>query len=319
MGFKFLLRFTGLCAFVPHTTGRRARVLLLSGADCGGHDHMGGASEVHRPVVIFDKKNLAASSARQPDLSFPFELKERGLCLLEGQDMEIQSTSTDPFVLEGTTAHAGAVCPTGSDRTRLSWVAPIEHIRRGAGKVAADCLGSHGVPSEISARVRLTHGTLRTQSLSQFTGGVIRWKFLPIRGGATGHEQALAEVVELEMNIPGDHVILSTTPFRQDAAHKPPLRLVPAAGGSGVVIATIKSIPLEDALGIRPVEPVVIGQSRARDTHFEHFFRISAADPGPGHGLVPNAVDICAALGAEPPILRSPQCPPSWFEPSSAA
>jgi len=316
MGFKFLLRFTGLCAFVPHTSGSHARVLLLNGTDGNGMDMPGMAPEVHRPVVIFDQADLVPASARKPDLSFPFELKERGLCLLEGQDMEIQSTSSDPFVLEGTTAHAGAVCPNGSDRTRLSWVAPIEHIRAGAGKVAASCLGK-SVPSAISARIRLTHGTLRTQSLSQFTGGVIRWKFLPLSGGGTGHEQALAEIVELEMNIPGDHVILSTTPFRKDAAHRPPLSLAPAAGGSGVVIATVKSIPIEDALGIRPVEPVVIGQSRARDIHFEHFFRISAADPGPGHGYVPNPVDVCHSV--EPPLLHSPQCPPSFFEPSNAA
>src|SRR4051794_15532287 len=195
MGFKFLLRFTGLCAFVPHTSGSRARVLLLNGTDGNGHGHMGMAPEVHRPVVIFDKNDLAASNARQLDLSFPFELKERGLCFLEGQDMEIQSTSTDPFVLQGTTAPAGAVCPVGPDRTRLSWVAPIEHIRRGAGQVAASCLGGNGVPPAVSARARLTQGTLRTQSLSQFPGGIIRWKFLPLGGGVAGPEQALAEIV----------------------------------------------------------------------------------------------------------------------------
>ena len=32
MGFKFFLRFTGLCAFVPHTSGSHARVLLLNDA-----------------------------------------------------------------------------------------------------------------------------------------------------------------------------------------------------------------------------------------------------------------------------------------------
>jgi hypothetical protein len=339
VAFKFLLRFTGLCAFVPHTSGQHMRVLLLGGHDSNGSvgngsPHNGNGMqmpmpmpmpmEVHRPAIVFDKANLAPESARKPDLTFiDSHTVDSAVCLLEGQDVEILSNSASPFQLVGNGISAG-MCPNGNDRNRLSWVAPMERIRPGTGQVDASCFSATGAPASISARVRLTQGTLRTSDISNKNGSVVRWRFLPLAGGATGHEQALAEVVELELDIPGDQVVLSTTPFRPGSASKPPITLVPvtAPDGTRQVVATIKCIPIEDLLGIRPVEPIMIGESRARDLHFENYFRISAADPGVGHGLVPSPVDTCPSHNhgaAQPPILHSPQCPPSFFEPSTAA
>jgi len=314
---KFRLGFTGLCAFVPHSSGARARVLLLGGNDCCHGNGQG--VEKHVPALLFEKRFLAPGS-RQPDMTFYYDTVEWGLFLLHDQDLEILSNGGEPFRLESPGIPPN-VCPRGTDRDHLSWVAPIETIRPGAGRVAPECLSGAGrhVPSAVAARVQLDQGTLRTALLSNQNSQVIQWQFVST-DGEFGHQQALAEIVELTLDdVPGEQIDFAMKPFRGFGPSKR-VSLAPAAG-SREVTAMIKCIPLADMLGLRPVEPVRLGDCRFRDHHFEHYFRISADDPGIGLGPVPEAVAACPSLPSEagPPTEHSPLCPPSWFGASEAA
>lgn len=310
MSINFRLGFTGLCAFVPHPGGARARVLLLGGDDC---------CERHVPALLFEKRFFAGGT-HQPDMTFFYDTVEWGLFLLNDQDLEIVTNSTSPFRMEKPGV-APNVCPNGADRNHLSWVAPISRIRPGAGRVAASCLAGDGgsVPSPVAARVALNQGTLQTSLLSNQNSQVIHWQFISGEGDA-GHQQALAEIVELALDeMPAEQVDFAMKPFRGFGPEKR-ISLAPDAGSPDVA-AMIKCIPLPDILGLRPVEPVQFGDCRSRDHHFEHYFRISAADPGIGQGPVPEAIAACPARACETgaPILHSPLCPPSWFEASEAA
>jgi hypothetical protein len=343
MSFKMTLGFTGLCAFVPHDSGTRARVLLLGGntedggngsngnhAGHGAHagngngmgnghgdPHSGHAMETHHPVIVFDKRQLSPTSARKPDISFFSEEVEMGLCFLTNQDVEILSDSASGFSMLGIDGANENSCPLPTGRDQLSWVAPIEKILPGSGAPAAACFGSTGVPAAIGARIRLTQGTLRNGKFGFNTKGLIQWQFEPFVDGPAGHHQALSEVVELDLDVPGNEVSFSTTRFR-GTKQPPQLTLIPMLDADGVlrVSAVIKCMPLEDILGTRPTEEVRVGTRRERDEHFEHYFRISDADPGVGKGLVPKAVAICEN---GPPTVHSPQCPPTLFKASSAA
>jgi len=327
VSFSFRLGFTGLCAFVPHPGGDRARVLLLGCGEDGGHCHdghgahpCGNAMEPHVPALVFEKRFFAGGNRRQPDITFFHDTVEWGLCLLANLDLEILSNSTSPFTMESPGV-GPTVCPSGTDLSRLSWVAPIEKLRPGAGHVTESCLDSDGskVPRDIVARVRIDRGTLSTRELTRTNGQIIQWQFAPLTGGDVVHRQALAEVVELALDEPGDQIVLSARPFRGVGRAKR-IALAPTAG-SNEVVAMVKCIPIEDVFGLRPVEPVRFGDRRSRDQHFEHYYRISAADPGVGLGPVPEAAAACPATapGFGPPLATNPMCPPSWFEPSAAA
>lgn len=310
MSINVRLGFTGLCAFVPHSGGARARALLLGGDDC---------CEKHVPALLFEKR-LFAGGSHLPDMTYFHDTVEWGLFLLNDHDLEIVSNSTSPFRMENPGA-APNVCPQGSDHKDLSWVAPIERIRPGAGRVDASCLAEDGanVPPAVASRVLLDQGTLRTGLLSNQNSQVIHWQFVSGEHAA-GHQQALAEVVELAVDdLPEDRVEFAMKPFRGFGPVKT-VSLAPAAG-SREVAAMVKCIPLADILGLRPVQPVLFGERRSRDHHFEHFFRISAADPGIGRGAVPEAIAACPAPAYEAgaPILHSPLCSPCWFEASEAA
>jgi hypothetical protein len=268
-------------------------------------------------VIVFDKRQLSPTSARKPDITFMFEGVEMALCFLTDQDVEILSNSTSGFSMVGLNGAAGNSCPLAQGRDQLSWVAPMEKILPGSSAAMDACFASTGVPAAIGARIRLNQGTLRNGKFAFNTDGLIQWQFEPSAGGPAGHHQALSEVVELDLDVPGNEVVFSTTRFR-GTKQPQPLTLVPMADANGDlrVSAVVKCMPLEDILGTRPTEEVRVGTRRERDEHFEHYFRISAADPGVGSGLVPKAVAICEP---GPPTEHSPQCPPIVFKPSGAA
>jgi hypothetical protein len=343
MSFEFTLRFTGLCAFVPHTLGRRARVLLV-GAEAGngngahtphGHEGHGDPSahhqhEIHRPAIIFETAYLAPDSPRKPDKVFDSKRlnAQMGVCFLDDQDIEILSVSNTPFSMVRTGSSPPSRCPHRvqrnlrvDSRNDLFWVAPMDVIRQGAGAVAPECLRDTDVPAFVGARVRLDHGTLETEEFAFNNDGLLLWRFLPPTGQGFGHEQALAEVVRLNMEIQDERVSFGGIRFRNPTEPVPKLFLAPR---SGRVEAFIKAMPEPDLIEARDPEPVELPgvadplRRRDRDLHFEEFFRLSAPSNGNGHGLIPFAFGVCSGEPT-PPLVRAPDCPPSFFQPSSQA
>ncbi|HVT61754.1 MAG TPA: hypothetical protein VHR45_25570 [Thermoanaerobaculia bacterium] len=313
MSFKLFLKFTGLCAFVPHTSGKAARVLLV---DTSGDpsDHCAPElNEPHEPVLVFDRRFVAAANRRQPDMTFS-NGNPMAICYLHDMDLAIGAAREDALFIEN-----GPIgnCPIDNDHRSLAWVAALPEIDQSAGEVHAECLAASDVHPSVAARVRLTEGSLRTTELSGIPqSSWVRWSFQPRDGGRTiDLDRAMAEVVELEVDVPGSEVRLETARFRGSLAALPPLILAPR---NGQVTAWVKNMPLLDVLGKRSPEAVVVNQRRAQDAHFEHFYTLSPHDPGPGRRATPFPVGTCLAA-APPPFVPTPMCPPARFTASPLA
>jgi hypothetical protein len=310
MAFDLVVRFTGLCAFVPNNVERAMRVLLV---DAPGMEAMPDmnmpAMEAHIPALVFDTRDVAPGNVRQPDDGF-FDGKPKGICWLKGQDLEITPMRPDALeVMNGQVAN----CPLGARPHSLSWIAQMAD--HGLGTIDGSCLAPGNVHPKVAARIRLTEGRLVTRDIAQAPErGWVQWKFGPANGQPDGAERAIAEVIELTLPIADDSVTINATSFRNGREPLPPLVLAPQ-NGNGRVLVTIEDMPFRDIKRLRSPEEeaVLLQQARNRDRHFEHFSRLSQNDPGEGKGPIPTAVAVCERL-FDPPILGNPQCPPAGFQ-----
>jgi len=321
MGFKLFVRFTGLCAFVPNTSGKQMRVVLTDATKAAT---MGGMPmpigfEPHLPVLVFDQGDLSHESGRT-FMTFIQDNVSKGLCRLDGQDLTIDPSKPAALAISN---GAVADCPLPATDLSTSWLANMKKILGGTGAIKDACLAPANVDPSVTARIALTDGSLRTRSFSAMENKQpIRWQF-----GA--YTQVLAEVIELELDLPGDTVTFRATSFRDTANPPtpiPPLVLRPKPAGPqgpSSVIVRIENMPLPDIQGTRLVGPdfVVLNQKRARDEHFPLLFSLATNTPANGSGLVPLPVDVCKVhIPPVPsPTLGSPQCPGGAFNPHPGA
>ncbi len=314
MPFNLVVRFTGLCAFVPNTSGKAMRVVLVDapGMPMGGGMPGMEMDEAHVPALIFDTRDLAPNNARQPDDQFN-DGNPMGICRLNDQDLQISPMEESALALTNGNV---AGCPTLIRPHSLSWMAQLDELVPGLGTIDESCLAGAGVHPAVTARIRLTEGTLVTGDIAGTSAlGWVQWKFGTLNGPLGTFQRAIAEVIELSLPILGASVTLSATRFRGGPA-VPPLVLTPQNGNPQVTV-WIKNMPLPDIKGTRTAEEVVLLRTRNRDIHFEHYSRLSAHDPGVGFGPIPTAVQACNHTSD--PILGNPQCPTAAFKGSSNA
>jgi hypothetical protein len=341
MGINLVVRFTGLCAFVPHPSGKRMRVLLVdapgmpmqperqgrtrmpariaSGSADMNMDDMNQKMDMepHVPVLVFDTLDLAPDSLRQADDTFD-NGNLMGFCRLNDQDLRISPMQADALAL---TNGAVAGCPITQRPHSLSWMAQLADLYPGLGLVDDCCLAVKDVHPKVAARLLLTEGTLATHKIAgSETHGWVQWKFGPLGGPLGNSQRAIAEVIELTLPVPGDRVTFNATRFRGEPQEVPPLVLKPQ-DANGTIVVSIMNMPIKDVKGSRPMEEIELLRTRNRDTHFDHYSRLSANDPGEGLGPIPTAVAVCAQTfdDAPPPILGNPQCPTAAFQPHAGA
>src|SRR5262245_10773402 len=238
MSFTFRLQFTGLCAFVPNTSGKSMRVLLVDTTAKPGHNRF---LEVHHAVLEFNTLDLAADNQRRPDLLFS-DGNQKGLCFLKGQELSLSAGKPDPLeIAPGGTES----CPDPGNLKSLGWVASLGKIAALQGDVDPACLDSSNVHPVVAARVRLAAGRIATTSFAKRRNRPPTiWKFKAPTATTFGPlQQALAEVVELQIEIADPTLTLSVTNFRGLTPAKP-LRLRPASGNE--LTASIKCMPLDD-------------------------------------------------------------------------
>jgi hypothetical protein len=315
MDFTLKMTFTGLCAFVPNTSGQQMRVLLIDGQD--PRDTHGG--EAHFPALVFDKASWVDDGKpnRKPEIRFFEGDDERGVILLDEEDLVV-SQGGDPLSFENEDLEE---CPQGT-RDHFSWVARIPRIAEASKKVHPDCLvpagGSVRVHKHLIGRLALERGHLITSGLTEAEKDVpLRWKFrpdLPLISAIfqLRRQQALAEEVEWTLDIKDEtEIALSSKRFNKVATELPPLRLAPM---EGKVKVDIRNLPLPDVLRARPED---IPNQREKESHFEHYYRISNEDPGDLFRRIPFVDESCNSGG--PITASNPKCPPSQFDPDPNA
>jgi hypothetical protein len=325
MAFQLFVRFTGLCGFVPNTSGKRMRVVLVDAGEAAmkamGNMEMPAmpgmeampmeAMEAHQAALVFDDGDRVSGDGE----TFKQNGKTMRLRKLDGLDVSIAPSSEDALTLVSPEVNG---CPNKTTATSLAYLAQIDKILPAAGGIHPDCLAKPPkVSPKVAARIWLTDGTLRTLHLSSLANfDPIRWSF-----DEGGHEQVLAEVIELETKIEGDKVTFHLNSFRNPGAAIAPIVLRPQTPGKSVEVR-IENMPLQDIQGTREVPLVVqIGKPRSRDRHFPIMYTLTQNGAN-GSRPVPLAVDQCSGVDLEPPhppTAGSPQCPGTAFPPNTSA
>src|SRR4051812_20871694 len=250
MGFTLFVNFTGLCLFVPHPSGKRMRVLLVDAthddASGPGHPHENGHNgddprrhEAHVPVLVYDDRDLAVLRPDDPK----FEQADKfGLMDLLGFDLEIVGAREDALsLLNGRIGQ----CPTNASVRDASWLANIGTVGQRNGAVDPLCLAPTNVSSAVATRMRLTDGEFSTRFLAANNGRrPVQYQFGPENGRPLGEPQAIAEVMELELKIPGDTVTLEAKSFR--AAGKTDRIVLKPQLPTADVRIFVKNMPLPD-------------------------------------------------------------------------
>ncbi len=318
MGFTLFVNFTGLCLFVPHSVEKRMRVLLVDITDPHGngagpghhHDHGGNGDgarrhEAHFPVLIYDERDLAV--LRPDDRKFP-QGDLFGRMDLLGFDLGIADARPDALSRLDDRIGIGN-CPTNGSARNASWMANIGTVGERNGAVDPNCLIPNNVSLAVGARMRLTDGGASTRFLSANNGRrPSQYQFGPENGPLLGGQQAIAEVMELKLEIPGDTVALEAKSFRV-AGQTDRIVLKPQLPGADVRIF-IKNMPNPDIEGTRPADPAgTLNERRNVDFHFAHFDRLLLQPAVAGQEPLPLPVDSCNYIQAEPPYLGNPQCP----------
>lgn len=318
MGFTLFVNFTGLCLFVPHPTGKRMRVLLVDVTDPHGdgasgpghpHDHGGNGDdarrhEAHFPVLVYDVRDLDPAVLRD-DRRFS-QGDTFGRMEMLGFDLEIAGARQDALSLLDSRI---GNCPTNGSARNASWMANIGTVGRRNGAVDPNCLVPNNVSPALGARMRITDGELSTRFLAANNGRrPSQYRFGPEKGPLLDGSRAIAEVMELKLEIPGDTVTLEAKSFRE-AGKTDRIVLKPQLPGADVRIF-IKNMPDLDIEGTRPADPAgTLNQRRNVDFHFAHFDRLLVEPAVAGQEPLPLPGDSCNYIQAEPPYLGNPQCP----------
>jgi hypothetical protein len=316
MGFTLFVNFTGLCLFVPHPSGKRMRVLLVDATDANhggaagpGHPHEHGHNgddprqhEAHFPVLVYDVRDRAVP---RDDRTFT-QGDTFGRMDLRGFDLEIVGAREDALsLLDGRIGQ----CPTNASARNASWLANIGTVGRRNGAVDPRCLDPTNVSPAVATRIRLTDGEFSTRFIAANNGRrPVQYRFGSESGPLLDGSRAIAEVMELELKIPGDEVTLEAKSFRA-AGNTDRIVLKPQLPTADVRIF-IKNMPDADIEGTRAADPIgTLHQRRSVDFHFAHFDRL-LLDPAPaGQEPLPLPGDSCNYIQAEPPYLGNPQCP----------
>ena len=302
--FTLKMTFTGLCAFVPHTSGKRMRVLLVDGQQSvGTHEH-----EDHFAALVFDMDNYTPVSGpnRPLDMQFKEDNKERGLCIVEREELVVSPQSGEPLMFNNEDLEE---CPQ-ANRDHFSWVAPIPQIVESSKSVDSSCFVPIGgkIHKMLAGRLALTHGKLITSALAEHAeNDPLLWNFFPNLPlvsilPLSPRRQALAE--EVEWTLPVDATEIRLASFKFGGSEGPVLRLQPTRG---VVQAAFRNLPLPDIVKARkPSHP------REKEPHFEHYYAVSKSNPGIFSRRIPFLDTSCNSRG--PITASNPKCPPARFD-----
>lgn len=283
MDFQLKVRFTGLCAFVPHDSQPKAKVLLIDGRT------ITASPLIHcAPVLRFNRADLAADSPRQADVcrdgfSLPCSIQD-SVAFLDGEDLKIEALAgtitAPPFSFVTGLRAAGDAVPTEQSRDDASWMADLDQICPGAGAEQRWWFDPKPMPpsggrSPILARFDLDRGTLRAVEFFRSSSGNNPSVFT----FTSGYKQAIASFVECTIDCKdGTQLQISSRPWGGGA----PRHLKFAPRGQELVLE-ISNAPIFDVM--QEMLPGTNGWTFPPSTvfanghSFMHFYRLQPTPP----------------------------------------
>lgn len=317
---KLFMRMTGLCSFVPNLVPDQVRVVLVDASVPHGPH-----GKPHNPRLIFQESAWqSVPGGRQPDEFFADpDGNKMAMCDLSGQELFINGAGANSLQIEGWGAPVGE-CPAedGSDRLTFSWVGPMQLINNGQGpsdpvwgEIRSGCLDDKNVPKEVTARIRLTEGTLMNHEFSRDdAGAIVKWQFVNPTGGSP-LRQALSEELMLTFDFTPNFVEFA---FIHDIHGPSPslgpmLRLGVAAKR---VNAWVANMPLDEIRNRRYFgDPRPGSGHRDPDHHFIHFYDLVKGGP---KDKIPHPLPM-RCLWSGLPSVDNPKCPPVQLNPATSA
>lgn len=308
--FRLKIRFTGMWVYVPvlpikedHQVGNELRVVAVETRD---REIIPNSPEWHHPFLLAEQGNVTKKGNWPPG-----RLKVNDQASLYAFQLDGRTLSVSRAMRYGLTfrlADAQDPCPTSKETERdFHWLLQMDSSHPGKGKVDRYCLVRPQMRRlRVAAQVYLTEGDFSTLYVSRdCEGQIIRWKV-----DKDGTSRALAEMMELQVMIQGDHVWLSDELWGPRPTHTPnAIRLSPKTEGEDVVVV-FKNMPLEYLWVMRPrltkAEKIEHFHSLARVFDKE----VNLRDPVPDD-------DRCRYYQSEltfdpcPPVskVNDPQCP----------
>lgn len=332
MCFELVLRFSGLCAFVRNTNGKKARVLLVeagSGSQKahGKNGHTGNGNngnghllhdEPHAAILGFDLRDMSPNNLRAPDMTLS-DGQPRGVCFLKGYDLTVWPSSKDSLIFrEGRIGDR----PDDSEVNLRSydWLAALDEAQGGhrqslalqpgesLGELDPACFATDkNVHPAVAGRIALTSGTLETAQLSVNEKGWVKCQFVTGDDVAGGFNKPIATTMEWVLRVEEkEEVRLEFQPFGS-AVKSEPLILRPRPRLSRMqskfhikseeeaitrIVAFVKNAPIADIRRERDPQCFISSIVRSRDHHFDHYYRLSRHGIAPGTGPVPRAGDV---------------------------
>jgi hypothetical protein len=332
------ITFTGLCGFVPNTSYKKARVLLVDANEpSGGHVH-GSPHEPHVPVLVCDPRRIKSTS-RQADLIFRQAVGTSGVdefavFFLHDQDLSFGNAAATELTIKNDAL--SDVCPDSASYESIRWLTSLASIspgptgQPGSEVVRKECLADPSagetVYNKVAARISLTAGTLSARSPARAgtgdttgIGNVIKWEFKVPGGSPFSTSRSITETVLARLELTsGAEPVISTQLLRKTELQRikdifpgglgtqKKIELNASAGNE--VYIRIENVPYADLLGLR--EPLALGE-RYADWHFDHFYELSKHLRD---RRIPDPLKtaICTNSGGLP-SLRTPQCPPALY------
>jgi hypothetical protein len=335
--FKLVMKFSGLCAFVPKSTGLRMWVLLPNAEK---EQVVAPSVPLHKSFVRFAVENLYGVPPDSVGIS------SRGLWPLAAYDIRINPggvpSTGERLNIIGFADIARDISagpgPAPSEQS-FAWVAPIELAAAkrgypGAGRIYNGLASDNPVgpdPVNLSARIHLTEGTLSCSKIGRFNNRRVLWRFRSFEGpeGGGDHQQLLASEITCEIDVVAEFVELAAK-LLELQRDLPSLRLSPTAAswasGSPKVEIEILNEEGPRLAFIESADKLTLKVARIQDRIFESFYRLSPFSPPAGEMPMPvaerfvgdsaPAVTNIAAGSPPPPIaVGSPPCSPGRTEP----
>jgi len=307
MSFTLKVRTTGLWVYVPDIEpeeGNGNNQMTLLGIESRDLE----PDLRHYSAFVLDPTYLSSECWHDSTV-----IGDKRLYPVEDLVARVEGANSDALeIVTGVADPCRSFPSTADEEADYRWLPRAGLVTGNGGAVQSPSLGHPKDAEDVAAKVVLTEGRFRCRFVGRdCEGKIILWRL-------NGLEQALAEEMELEVEIPGETVRLVADDGEGNNARW--LELKPDEKGEAIVL--LKNVPQRELTGSQPaLTDTCTYQSIP---HFHHLGRLFKT--GHGHFSDPRysastspgqpSVTFNQCTSGGPAGVNNPQCPGTSGDPS---